>query len=86
MILLVDRGWNSEARELCDLSVLLRRIGKLDADRTDGQLQCGSLTPSPLIHIHTVSVFRNDCKTHLLLILCSIQKANITNVAYSHSL
>lgn len=41
--------------------------------QTAGQLQCGSLTPSLLIHIHTVNIFRNECKTNLLLILVPLK-------------
>lgn len=40
---------------------------------TEGQFQHGSLTLSLLIHIHTVNIFRDDCKTNLLLILVPLK-------------
>lgn len=55
---------------------LLKNIRCVNVDSTEALLKCDSLTPSLLIHIHTVNIFRNECKTNLLLILVSLKTKN----------
>lgn len=64
---------NSVAYEHYDLLALLKSIRSVNVDGPEALLKCDSLVPSLLTLIHTVNIFRNECKTDLLLILVSLK-------------
>ena len=64
---------NSVAYERYDLFALLKSIRSVNVDGPEALLKCDSLAPSLLTLIHTVNIFRNECKTDLLLILVSLK-------------
>ena len=64
---------NSVAYEHYDLFALLKSIRSVNVDGPEALLKGDSLAPSLLTLIHTVNIFRNECKTDLLLILVSLK-------------
>lgn len=64
---------NSVAYEHYDLFALLKSIRSVNVDSPEALLKGDSLAPSLLTLIHTVNIFRNECKTDLLLILVSLK-------------